>query len=526
MNILDAFVVTYALDASGFTKGEREVDEANERLDDGNKKTFDQMEERGKKAAVSFKNVRNEVIGLGLAFMGASTIGGLVSGMMGGAAAADRLGQTMGMSAKQIWAWRMAMKGVGGQTQEADAALQAVQNAKMGWTMRGDTGNNVAYSRLGVSGNDLQSKDPGAILQKIAAMQDKMDPQVYASLLQQIGLPASTIYFLQQGKDSVDKLLKANEANAKGQEELAKQTEQLQQSLATLQATIAGKLVPVLTTIANVLNTITGGGGLGGSPAAGDIHLAPSWMPQVVQDLFTVHRGKPGGRETAGAGPRNQGGAETSRAGPPGGRNATTVLNYLKSHGIAHETALGMTAAVVAEGGLRQRLGGGYKGRAIGIGQLLGKRRAAFLKKYGPNFTLQNELEFMLAELRGGDPGGQAVLAEKTAKGALHAAVTKFYRPASGYETQRDLAAGSVFIARNSPKAASQAGSVKKHQSYAKHRELASKGTRVSRPHVVHTGPVTNHYNIKSTDPKAAAREVASIQRRHAVAQADRGVAP
>lgn len=259
-HILDAFLVTFGLDTKEFEEGEREINERSRRLRDEQERTFEDIERFGKKTGESIKGLTREVIGLGLAFMGARSITGLISNMMTGAAVADRFGQTLGMNARQVWAWRMAMKSVGGETAEGDQALSAVQRAKMGFrlgTLSPDEA--AAYGRLGISGNDLRNADAGSILQKLAGAQSKMDPQLYASLLQQIGLPASTIYFLQQGKGSVDKLISQFEADAKGQEELAKEQEQLQKSMTELTTTIQKELVPPLTRIAQWVNGLMGG---------------------------------------------------------------------------------------------------------------------------------------------------------------------------------------------------------------------------------------------------------------------------
>lgn len=268
-HILDAFLVTFGLDTKEFEEGERDVTDRTKRLREEQRRSFTEIERYGKKTGEAIKGLSRDVIGLGLAFMGARSITGLISNMMTGAAVADRFGQTLGMNARQVWAWRMAMKSVGGETAEGDAALSAVQGAKMGFrmgTMSPDQA--AAYGRLGITGNDLRSADAGAILQKLAGAQGKMDPQLYASLLQQIGLPASTIYFLQQGKDSVDKLLRQFEADASGQEALAKEQEQLQKTMTELTTTIQKELVPPLTRIAQWLNGIMGGGDEPAKPSA------------------------------------------------------------------------------------------------------------------------------------------------------------------------------------------------------------------------------------------------------------------
>lgn len=487
-HIIDAFIVTFGIDPEGCAKGEREIEVATKRLREDNKRTFDDMEKRGKSAAQTFKGVRNEVVGLGLAFLGANTVAGLISGMMTGAAVADRLGKTMDMSAKQVWSWRMAMKGVGGQVGDADAALQTIQKAKMGWIMGGDTGNNLAFSRLGVSAKDLQSNDPGAILKKIAGMQGKLDPKVYANLLQQIGMPSSMVYFLQQGKDSVDKLLAEYERNSTEQEKLAKETEELQKTVSTLQATIMGKLVPPLVTIANALNRWLGNGSSSGATPGGRRQIGPAWLGLYAGD---------------------------SSAAPTGAAGTGTGMG-------------GLATAQRVLGGLGFNFGGGGGGS---ISATAGKGRTRADRNNNPG----NIEDGRFARSQPGYVGSDGRFA-------------KFATPADGFAametllTKNYLSKGqntiASIIAKYAPASENNVGAyasqVERATGINRHQQL-----RQDQIHAVaaamakhegysgtHTHNTTNNFHIRSTDPKAAAREVAATQRRSAVSQADRGVAP
>ncbi len=270
-HIIDAFITKFILDRSDFKDGVEEVERDSKRLKEGQRKTFDEIEQAGKKAGESIKSVSREVIGLGLAFMGAKSIAGFIKDMSTGAASADRFGQTLGMSVKQVWAWRQAMKSVGGQAGEGDAALQRIQQIRMGLaTGNVDPTTMTALGRLGVSLGDLQKGDAGSVLSKLAGAQGKMNPQLYASLLQQVGLPQSTIYFLQQGQAKVDEMLKQFAANADQQENLATETEKLQASMTKLQSTIMEKLVPPLVTIADWVNGLIGNDPHSGGNSAGN----------------------------------------------------------------------------------------------------------------------------------------------------------------------------------------------------------------------------------------------------------------
>jgi len=266
-HIIDALVTKFILDRSDFKDGVKEVEADSKRLREVQKKTFDEIEQAGKKTGESIKGITREVIGLGLAFMGAKSMAGFIKDLAVGAASADRFGQTLGMSVQKVWAWRQAMKSVGGEVGEGDAALQRIQSIKMGLqTGNIDTGAIQALGRLGVSVSDLQSRDAGGVLQKLAGSTGKVDPQLQANLLQQIGLPQSAVYFLQKGQGEVVAALKAGEASAGKMEEAAKASENLQDTLTQLQSTIIDKLVPPLAKIATWLDKVIGGEG--SKPAA------------------------------------------------------------------------------------------------------------------------------------------------------------------------------------------------------------------------------------------------------------------
>lgn len=485
MNVIDAFVVSFALDAKGFKSGAREVDEGTKRLRENSKRSFDEMEKSGERLGETLKGVRNETVSLGLAFLGASSITGLVAQMMTGAAAADRLGQTMGMSTQKVWAWRMAMDSVGGQAGEADSALKTIQNDRMAYRfgqMDGHRG--IIYSRLGIGNDDLKNSNPGDILQKLARAQGSMDPQTYASLLQQIGLPASTIAFLQKGQTGVDKLIGQFEKDGKGQEALAKKTEQLQQSLTTLKSAILDRLVPVLIQIADFLNRVVGrhvGSNRDGyaprapSEIMGRLNSLPPGAPAIGQ--IGVHGGG-----SAGTGNLSGASVTYARAFLSQGFNKTLTAAILAN--MQHES--GFDPNRIGDGGL-----------ARGVLQWHPDRQANFKRMFHTDIsraTPDQIARFVKWEFDNhiGKRGRNAIMrAAETGDVALAARLfDQFYEVSAG-------------LSRN------------------------ARGVSAGRYARALSGSTTNNFYIKSTDPKGAAREVASIQRRsHAVASADQGIAP
>lgn len=127
-----------------------------------------------------------------------------------------------------------------------------------------------------------------------------------------------------------------------------------------------------------------------------------------------------------------------------GGRNI--VETYLQGSGLSADQASGVAAGIYAESGLDPNAVNPSSG-AYGIGQWLGARKAALFAQYGPNPSLADQLQFLVWELNGGDPGGKAVLSQQTPAATLDAYVRKFMRPAPGAETSGDLARGAGYLA-------------------------------------------------------------------------------
>lgn len=172
------------------------------------------------------------------------------------------------------------------------------------------------------------------------------------------------------------------------------------------------------------------------------------------------------------------------------------------SNGVDADVARGITAGVWAESrfdpnALNQQSG------AFGIGQWLGSRRDELFRRYGNNPSMQEQLQFMLWELRGGDQGGRSVLTSRNANDALTNYITNFMRPQGrNWEHRRDWQAdmdrGRSWLSRN--------------------RLHGTSGTQVSINQVT--------INTQATNGAAVARDFqAALTQRGIIAQADMGVA-
>lgn len=292
-HVLEAFLITFGLDPKEFEDGSRRVEDQSKKLLENQKQLYDEIEDSGKKTGETIKNLSREVVGLGMAFLGAKSITGFLTDIATGAASADRFGQIIGMSTEKVYAWRKAVSEIdpSGGSAAADTSLAAIQNVRMGLvTGRPDAQALGTYARLGVSAGDLRNGDAGSILSKLAGAKEGMDPQLYANLLQQIGLPASTISLLMQGKSSVDKLIAKYEADTEGLQKAAEEQKKLQTAIVELQSAISEDLVPVLVQdILPALRTIANWIKLA-SDGVEDPQSASEWGQRIISDLFTGKR--------------------------------------------------------------------------------------------------------------------------------------------------------------------------------------------------------------------------------------------
>ena len=124
-------------------------------------------------------------------------------------------------------------------------------------------------------------------------------------------------------------------------------------------------------------------------------------------------------------------------AASAGGDNRTTITDFFRANGFTDEQAKGIYAGIHSESGGNPNAKNPTSG-AFGIGQWLGKRKTELLRRFGPNPSLQEQLQFLLWELQGGDPGGASVRSQTTAAGTATAYLRDFMRPG------KDLAAGTA----------------------------------------------------------------------------------
>ena len=160
-------------------------------------------------------------------------------------------------------------------------------------------------------------------------------------------------------------------------------------------------------------------------------------------DNLTVGAVLGGGLGGLGAHMRYGEASKTLRRAP--GQSESVVRDRLAAGGLSEPQIRGVMAGIHAESGFNAGVSNPTSG-AFGLGQWLGPRKAELIKRYGKNPTAEQQADFLLWELKGGDHGGAAVLAGQSEADVAHAYITKFMRPAAGAETTGDISRASAYL--------------------------------------------------------------------------------
>lgn len=492
-SIIDAFVITMGLDPKGVQSGSRAVrDELRQTSNAADRATKD-MESAGKRAANYFASLKNEVVGLVLAFAGAKSLKDFVGGILQADASMGRLSQRIGVSVQQIGAWRAAIREVGGKPEDADSALAGISQAYQNYQLTGTTGHDADFMGLGVPLADL--KDASKTMLDLAAARDKMSAAEYNARLNRLGfISPEMVNLLMRGRSELERSLPEWQRMADVTDADAQAAQDLQRKLGDLSTVLQGKARPYVSKFADVMldllnNTdamnlampvMTGLLGALGAAAltaywpfallAGAIaavvvayrdwkHLqnmspeerkrfddrgvelrAKAWEQLKSGDIGGVFGTLWQGFSERLAG--DSAPSPTAGASASGGNASGSYFHdRLRGAGFSEEQIRGIAAGIKAEGGTATAVN--PTSGAFGIGQWLGGRKKELLRRYGPNPSLSQQIEFLIWELKGGDHGGRSVMGQSSAQGAMTAYLRDFMRPGNGLagDMSRGLAA-------------------------------------------------------------------------------------
>lgn len=549
--VVDSLIISLSLDPKDFNKGQKQAADSLLRTRDAANTAAKDMESYGKRAANAFGSLRTEVVGLGLAFAGAKGLTDLVSGILTGDADNGRFARNIGENVTAVSAWQAKLKEVGGTAADARGSLQTMFQSIEKFRLDGhDPAMSPLFRALGVTtgpGGDT-SKGPMATLLAIAENRTHRSRQDYVSILSRMGLSDPVINTLAEGRGSVEGGLGHYAALSGDLNKASQESQQLQKNLADLSTAIQdlarGPLISVVgellsltknTDAANlavpVFTGLVGALGIAAATAYGPIILLAGAIALVVKAYEDWKNGDPWISVRHGpavpsspAGKGFLGGLQdmwnsdwvsvhNAPKGAPSARpsgamrfapNINDLTAALSSRGIDAGTARGIAAGIMAEGG---GLGMAANG-AFGIGQWRGSRASALFKKYGKAPSLHDQLDFLVSELKGGDPGGSSVLGATDPDVALLAYIWKFMRPQGAHNEHYMDAVNDVARGR---------------RAFGGARSALRPNTRTSTSHTeTHIGTVTVH--TQATDAPGIARDIGpAIKKRTLVGNANSG---
>lgn len=495
MDVVDSFVVSLGLDPRQYNDEIKKYRDDRKRLGEENVKYNREQEQGQKRLVEGIRGLRNETAGFLFMLAGANGVKSFTADLVGQDAATGRLAKNIGVATESLSAWQGALKTVGGTAADADAALRTMAGAFQSLQLLGTTGHDADFQGLGVNARDLQN--PETALLKIAEASQRMSRPEFTARASRLGLDPATITLLSRGRAGVEQLIEAQRRLGVVTEQDAAKAAEFEKNLANIETTIRNKLRPSVYEMiggfsewiskSENLNTVlaVGGGILVVIAAAAAVAYAPfialagaialvatnmeklksTWHSfegwwKGVQDDFNNIPGIDHLRSLLGVDTKAEHDAKQGRAGsiadplasPVGGissaigagaarsgaGSASRAEQFWRANGFTANQARGIVGAMTAENGSLDpsafNPAGGGQG-AYGLGQWRGARLRALRAKYGQNPTFDQQLEFMLHEIRNGDAGGGAAAGPHiggSSAGAARGMIDRFYRPGSG----------------------------------------------------------------------------------------------
>ncbi len=208
--IIDALLVTLALDPKDFKKGAKEVQDTLDKTGKSAKKPSDALEAAGKKGAEAMGKFRNELLRTAAAFIGLKAIQSFVSSVTQSDAALGRMSNNVGMSTEALSAWEGVARRAGGTADGMAGDIKGLVQQVSRFSLTGEGGEAFKYFRaIGVAVTDASGKirPMSDVLLEVADKFQGMDPAKAQALGAGMGFSEGTINVLMQGRAALRAML-------------------------------------------------------------------------------------------------------------------------------------------------------------------------------------------------------------------------------------------------------------------------------------------------------------------------------
>lgn len=210
--IVDALVVTLGIDPAKFIKGKQDAGKATAKLTDEEQRAAKESEAMNKRAADSFKRIRNEVLALVAVFTAGMGIKSFTESTINSAAALGMQAKNLDMSVQELQSYQRAAERAGGTAEGMTAALVSSQNEAAKFKMGQLSDSTSWFLRMG--GNVKELKDGNTYLlarSRIIADMYKKDPGRARFVAGEMGIGDGEFNLLKQGPQAVLALVAAQE---------------------------------------------------------------------------------------------------------------------------------------------------------------------------------------------------------------------------------------------------------------------------------------------------------------------------
>jgi hypothetical protein len=488
--VIDSLIVQLSLDPKDFVKGQKDAVTAFGKARTESVSTAKEMEARGAQAAQFFGSIKKEALGLFAVIVGAGGLEQFAVKTTVSMAALGRQAQLMGVAAGDLQAFKMMIDRTGASGDQAAASLTGLAEAMETYRTRGTISAGLLTGLNQIGGT--QDDDALAIYRKFATWAKGKDARFVNQEGQMLGLDAGSIANATKGGANFDSEMARSKALGVPTDRDIAKVNELMGAFQRLRQAVTGDAnallygaAPALSGALNLTDrlvgankTLTQGIIAVGAAMAAWFSLKPAvWLLRLlgVAGPSAAMKGAEGralrvagrglGLAARVAGPlgiaydllhpdalnvgedahmaginarfhARAGGAPESGGLPAGVSRSVgdRIAGFLVSHGVDETHAAGILAGITAEGGLNPKAfnpAGGGQG-AFGIGQWRADRLTRLRAKYGNAPSVEQQMQFLLWELKGGDPGGRSVWKAATSEGAMTAYLAHVMRPGAG----------------------------------------------------------------------------------------------
>lgn len=136
--------------------------------------------------------------------LGGITTGAFVADFMEKSVAVEKLSEQLGVNSEKLQAWSNAAERAGGSAAGFQGALRSIKSQLNSFATLGNLEGARMFSMLGLP----RGTDPLDVMERLAQRAETMNRKQFEGWAKKLGLDDDTIYFLRQGREEIDLLIK------------------------------------------------------------------------------------------------------------------------------------------------------------------------------------------------------------------------------------------------------------------------------------------------------------------------------